>query len=458
MSSVLVLCFEWRHFIKRPFKILALLLFVVAGIYGLHNGADLYHKQQLEVDRLQHEAHTANAQLLADYEAGKQSPEGRSWIDLTNPYWALRYTNLYRFKAPSPAMVYSLGQAEQYGYYKRVTLFSSPYDADLSEELANPERLQTGTLDFAFVLLFLSPLLLLVLVYDLKSSETEQGMLPLVTVQHTATTRWLAMRTTFYALLTGLTLVTLMLYGAVLTPVLSETPVAFGNLVCYGLVYLGLWTLLYFVFLNQGKTVIGNTLVLTGLYVLLAFIIPAAVYQYVSLSKPANLMTALIDAGRDERQELYKAPDTLIQQELEALYPELVNTVLGQTHFENQKGVRRRAIIALANAHQKTAVLDVEASNASKNSLIKASFWYNPVAFFQNQLNIITQTHYNNYAQFRAEIQQLVDTQASTMVFDLWEDRKVDAAQFLNYLKAFEHELPNDGQDMKIPSEKVILD
>ena len=60
-------------------------------------------------------------------------------------------------------MVYSLGQAEQYGYYKRVTLFSSPYDADLSEELANPERLQTGTLDFAFVLLFLSPLLLLAL-------------------------------------------------------------------------------------------------------------------------------------------------------------------------------------------------------------------------------------------------------------------------------------------------------
>ena len=165
-------------------------------------------------------------------------------------------------------------------------------------------------------------------------------------------------------------------------------------------------------------------------------------------------MTTLL-MRKDERQSIYKH-QIHIQQELEALYPELVNTVLGQSHFENQKGVRRRAII-LANAHQKTAVLD-EVSNASKNSLIKASFWYNPVAFFQNQLNIITQTHYNNYAQFRAEIQQLVDAQASTMVFDLWEDRKVDAAQFLNYLKDFEHELPNDGQDMKIPSEKVILD
>ena len=32
---------------------------------------------------------------------------------------------------------------------------SSPYDADMVEEIANPERLQTGHLDFTFVAILL---------------------------------------------------------------------------------------------------------------------------------------------------------------------------------------------------------------------------------------------------------------------------------------------------------------
>ena len=32
-------------------------------------------------------------------------------------------------------MTFSLGQAEQYGYYKRVTNWSTTYDSDLAEEI-----------------------------------------------------------------------------------------------------------------------------------------------------------------------------------------------------------------------------------------------------------------------------------------------------------------------------------
>ena len=98
-------------------------------------------------------------------------------------------------------MVYSIGQAEQYGFYKRVTFWASPYDADMAEEIANPERLQTGTLDFAFVLLFLLPLLLLILLYNIKSAEAEQGFLPLIEVQTASKNAWLLARMSFYFLL-----------------------------------------------------------------------------------------------------------------------------------------------------------------------------------------------------------------------------------------------------------------
>ena len=39
----------------------------------------------------------------------------------------------------------------------------------------NLERLQIGTLDFAFGLIFLLPLLLIILLHNLRSMESEQG-------------------------------------------------------------------------------------------------------------------------------------------------------------------------------------------------------------------------------------------------------------------------------------------
>ena len=36
---------------------------------------------------------------------------------------------IFHFKKPSPGIVYSVGQAEQYGYYKMLNYMSSPYDS-----------------------------------------------------------------------------------------------------------------------------------------------------------------------------------------------------------------------------------------------------------------------------------------------------------------------------------------
>ena len=70
-------------------------------------------------------------------------------------------------------MVFSLGQSEQYGYYKRVTNWSSTFDNDLAEEIANPERLAMGTLDFNFVLIYLTPILLIILLFNIGGLEKD---------------------------------------------------------------------------------------------------------------------------------------------------------------------------------------------------------------------------------------------------------------------------------------------
>ena len=210
MNGIKIFLYEWKHFIRNPFKIVALVLFVFAGVYGLKNGRDLYDKQTSEIQKIEEQIKEEQQENNRRYEEGKTVLENRPWVDLSTPFWAVWYTPTYAIKNPSSAMVYSLGQAEQYGFYKRITFWASPYDADMAEEIANPERLQIGTLDFAFVLLFLTPLVLLILTYNIKSTESEQGFLPLIEVQSISKKGWLLSRFLFYIFLCSLILLALL--------------------------------------------------------------------------------------------------------------------------------------------------------------------------------------------------------------------------------------------------------
>lgn len=435
MSSLDIFLYEWKHFVRNPFKVVALLLFVLAAIYGLHNGANLYHKQKDEIVEVKEKEVEESQKTLTYYEEGKKGPEGRPWIDVSNPFWAIRYTPIYHFKEPSPIMVYSIGQAEQYGFYKRVTFRSSPYDADMAEEIANPERLQSGTLDFIFVVLFLLPLLLLILLYNLKGAETEYGFLPLIEVQVGSKNHWLLSRIAFYLVLLLSVNVLLMLYGASLTAVFANASQDLGIMIFYVVLYLLFWSVIYFFILQRGKSIIGNTLMMMSAWVILAFIIPAMVYQWISIKHPANLMTDLIDSTRDERQKIYDQEDSLIQDQLIVLFPEIVSSVV--SNDEAKKNIAmNRSVSALANELMKRSVVAIEAKNQEKNKLVSNSYWYNPISYFHNQLNSIAQTHYNDYQEYRNEVQSLVDKQIRTMVLDIWNDVEVDKAKFLQYRKA----------------------
>ncbi len=431
MRNLSIFLYEWKHFFRNPFKMIAVVLFVVAGIYGLHNGSMLYQSQMAQIERIQEKAEEEKQQYLTQYEEGKLTDENRPWIDMSTPFWAIWRTPTYHFKTPSPALVYSIGQAQQYGFYKRITFWASPYDSDMAEEIANPERLYTGTLDFAFALLFLLPLLLLILLYNIKSTEAEQGFLPLIEVQTASQNRWLLARMAFYFLLAAFVVIGLSLYGALLTDVFKTASDTFGQMLFYSLLYLTFWSVFYFFILKNGKSILGNTLQMVGIWLLFAFIIPALVHQSVSIAIPANLMTDFIEV-RDKQQELYKGPDSLFQAKLNALFPEIVNSPVYKDSIKINLA-RNRSASALVNELKKESIQPIINENQEKNKLIQSTFWFNPVSFFQNQLNSIAQTHYSDYEVFRQEIQVSIDSRIKVLVADMWNDVKVDKEKYLEY-------------------------
>lgn len=426
--------YEWKHFVRNRFKVVAIVLFVVAAVYGLHKGASLYEQQQSEIAKIEKRIQEDRQEIIDDhYNKDEFSPEDRPWVDYGEPFWAIWSSYAYHFKKPSPAMVYSIGQAEQYGFYKRLTMWASPYDSDLAEEIANPERLQTGTLDFSFVLLFLLPLVLLVLLYNLKSAESEQGFLPLIQVQNPSKNTWLLSRICFYIVLLFAVVTALIFYGTLLTPVLESAAETTYMLLIYSLTYLLFWGILFFLVLRKSKSILSSTLQMSALFLLFAFIIPASVHQVMSIRQPANMMTDLIDV-RDQEQELYNESDSVFQAKLNELFPEILDSPAYKDSAKIDEA-RNSSGSALSNELNKTSIRPIEKENQSKNKFIRGTFWFNPVSFFQNRFNHISETHYDDYQNYRNEIQELIDKQIKTLVLDTWYDKRVNARGYNRYIQ-----------------------
>jgi len=435
MRGLSIFLYEGKHFSHSPFKIAALILFIIASIYGLHNGAYLYNKQTNEIEKLNTKTKTEKEAIISYFDKGEKGPKDRPWVDNTKPFWAIWNTPTYYYKKPSPSIVYNIGQTEQYGFYKAIRTSSSPYDTDMTNEIANPERIQSGTLDFSFVVLFLSPLLLLVLLYNIKGAEAEQGFLPLIFVQTGSKNWWIFSRVIFYAILLLIILFILMIYGAMLTNVL-ETNAAFLSIYICISIYLIFWIAIYFLILKYGKNTISNTLQMIGIWLVFAFIIPATIQQWVSIEKPSSLMIDIIDVKRDKTDEIYSQSNEIIDLQLYKLYPSIKQTEIAKDTIRIKRA-RRNSIEALVNIAMKDAILSIEENNQSKNKLISKTYWFNPVTYFQNKMNHLSGTHYDDYQNYREKIQHSIDKRIETMILDIWNDVNVDKTKYLEYNKAF---------------------
>ena len=441
MKNLDIFLYEWMHFVRSPFKIVALFLFILSAIYGLHNGANLYHKQKAEIEKINQKVAEQQQKILAYYEKGEKGPKDRPWIDVTTPFWATWNVSTYAFKKPSQEIVYSIGQAEQYGFYKQISVWASPYDADMAEEISNPERLQSGTLDFSFIVLYLLPLLLLILLYNIKGAEAEQGFLPLIVVQTGSKNTWLLARIAFYGMLSMVVLVGLMLYGAMFTGVLSVENSVFVKILLLLFLYLIFWISIFFFILKKGKSSVINTLQMVGFWLIFAFIIPATVHQWVSIEKPANLMTDFIDVTRDGQEKLFSQPDSVQQKQLVELFPEISKSPFIKDRTKTKEALSFSAS-GLASTMMKEATAPIKEQSEAKNTLIQQTYWFNPITFFQNQLNALAQTQYNDYENYRTDIQTLIDKCIKIMVLDIWNDVKVDKQKYLEYCRHFKHNKP----------------
>lgn len=141
--------------------------------------AEIGRALQEERDRLARDRAEALRITTAGTPAGEVSPFATG---PDHPYYLGTRQGTNAFLPPGPLASLAAGQTDLYPFGYLVTT-GNRESLVTSEPLENPVKLHTGTFDLAFVLIYLGPLLILALSFNLISEEKEGGTLGLLLSQ-----------------------------------------------------------------------------------------------------------------------------------------------------------------------------------------------------------------------------------------------------------------------------------
>ncbi len=434
MSFTNYLRWEWINFIRSPYKIIAVLLFLVAAGFAISNGNSLRSKQLATLEKVETEAQKMRESAKEWILAGKTGPEERPWVNVQTPFYAMWYANHHLNKTPSPLMAFTIGQAEQFGFYKRVNVWSTAYDGDLAAEISNPERIALGALDFTFVVLFLLPLLLIVLCFNVGGYEQDRQMAKLIKIQLGAQNPWIFGRIASIGIFVSVFILAIILLAATFTGILNTAGSGLFLFIGIVLAYVWVWLLIFFgvISLQFGQT--AQAMTLTLIWVIFALVIPGAVHQAASIKYPNNLMVDFLDAKREDPEAIYAKEFEDIWNLVAEKFPEIKATKLGnQPDSLLNPTVKGGLYRTEMSFHMATVSEKVEKGFDEKNAFISGSYWYNPIVGVQNYLFKLAETDYYAYQNYRREIQSANLELCKSLILEEWNEAVIDDARFKLY-------------------------
>lgn len=168
---LLIYRFEWKNLIANRVMMLIFLLLIASGLYSIYYGNTEISRQKENIAYLKKQEQvrldTIRKRMQADtsIQANKDA-----FMRSANPAQLNRFVKAYAFNNPSALASLSLGQRDLQPYYIRLdaTAFFKQIN---TSEIKNPLKLFTGNFDLAFVFIYLFPLVIILLTYDVYSAE-----------------------------------------------------------------------------------------------------------------------------------------------------------------------------------------------------------------------------------------------------------------------------------------------
>lgn len=425
---------ESVHIIKNRFKVVALLLFFGATLYSVWQGYLIYKYRAEQILLVQKSARESQQEVLGWFKNGKSGPEERPWIDVKNPFWAMWYGSHYVIYENHPLMILSPGQVSDIGIYKKVSVWSTPFDQDLIPELSNAEFQVSGFFDFSFVWLFLLPLLLIILMYNIQSFEKDAGLLLLVNIQAGKTNSWWLKR----VLVIGITLSLWLIVVVIVPRILIVKSFLFNKewieYLFFSMIYLWGWLGLYILILSRNSSQVSQAIQMITIWIFLVLVIPASVQQWIQMRNPASLMTEWQEV-EEKRDSIYAISYDSAKTKLLSEYKDLGTTKIAKLDSISDPVLKGAAYRSLYKMYIDSSSEVFLQSIERKNQAFQAYAFINPVMWFQNRLNHLSNSDLSAIIEIRRRIRSKSNSINKRLIFDEWNEVVVDSIQFKKYLE-----------------------
>jgi ABC-2 type transport system permease protein len=402
MTLAELIAHEWKTRLSRPAALAALALFAAALVHGAMHGRlqrdTRLHAIQAHVEEVATTTASWLGEVRALQEEGSESgvaPWAGSPMDLT----------FATYLPPAPLADFAIGQSDLLPYLGAASLWNPDARLFSRYEIAEPASLALGAFDLGKGIIFLLPLMLIVLCFDVVSGERDAGRLGFVLAQgaHLHQLLWsrLAIRT---GLVLAVTLVVAM--GAALLPVealhVSQRLPYFALWSLCMLLYAGLWIGIIALVASRNRSGEATVMSLLLAWAALNLIVPASIAAIAEAAYPSPSRLAYIAEAREVEIETELAEPNLAHRFM-ADHPDLL--------VDQDSGIPayvRTAFLVTSSVDKATRriLAEFEAAATKRDATVASLRYASPAIIVHGLFNDIAGTsaarHHRYAAQVRA--------------------------------------------------------
>jgi len=311
---------------------------------------------------------------------------------------------------PSGLAAFAVGQGDIQLSYIPVTS-NSVITVTRDSELGNPVNMKRGAFDMAFVVIFLLPIFILAISYDMLSSEKERGTLAMV-LSHPISLRKLMVSKMLSRAAIILAVILAAGFGALLTVGTGlnspDTWARFGIWLAATLLYSLFWFGLAVLVNSVSKNSSTNGIILAGSWLVLVVVVPTLVSVLATTTYPAPSRFEFITASREVQtrveKDYMKALDKYYYDHAEYTPQGKEADFLATTLAKNE--AVEKAMMPLFNRFR--------GQLAKQDDLVASLQFVSPAIMMQRVLNDASGASAARYAHF---IDQVVDFRQTWMKY-----------------------------------------
>ncbi len=404
---------------------IVLAIFAVLFVYALANGMAWERFQA----RTAEAARTGNAERVRGLE--------RELADIANggrpssPFRDPRAPNVLggargahtAVLEPGPLAALAVGQSDLLPYYYDVSIYTNESSFEQNGEVENPLNLMVGRFDLAFVAVYLLPLLVLALSFNVLSEEREQGTLALTLSQPVSARDVVGAKLAFRALL-----VVGLAAGVSLLGILASGGFGSSGRVLLWCATVTLYALFWFALAawvnSLRRSSAWNATVLVGAWLVLVVVLPAAINIAAGLLHPLPSRVEMITAQREASNDAVNRRSELLARYLED-HPEMASGVVAE---EPGLGALAWAATDAVNRRLEEVTAVHDARRADQLALVRRYGFLSPALLAQEVLLDAAGTGDARFARFRSQVRAFAEQWRQFFVPAILADERMTAA------------------------------